>query len=200
MKLDAAVKSLLVDEFVVLDVIERRELALTEEGKGYAENGTPEFQYASALEVGVETLKTDMDGRVGAQISKIGFAKAMKNKWVKIAGEKKEKVIRIAEEIKDDDKEQLNKFLQSSAVESHDKKLVDLFKKRKLVNIVSQKSYKVTKGPNYQPQRVKLETQLTAAMLRSGAWKNAQFKKTNINAEGQAPQGGHLHPLLKVRS
>ena len=95
MKLDAAVKSLLVDEFVVLDVIERRELALTDEGKGYAENGTPEFQYASALEVGVETLKTDMDGRVGAQISKIGFAKAMKNKWVKIAGEKKEKVIKI---------------------------------------------------------------------------------------------------------
>ena len=43
MKLDATVKSLLVDEFVVLDVIERRELALTDEGKGYAENGTPEF-------------------------------------------------------------------------------------------------------------------------------------------------------------
>jgi len=35
----------------------------------------------------------------------------MKNKWVKIAGDKKEKVIRIAEELKDTDKEQLNIFL-----------------------------------------------------------------------------------------
>ena len=32
LKLDAAVKSLLVDEFVILDVIERREIALTAEG------------------------------------------------------------------------------------------------------------------------------------------------------------------------
>ena len=32
LKLDAAVKSLLVDEFVVLAVIERREIALTAEG------------------------------------------------------------------------------------------------------------------------------------------------------------------------
>ena len=48
--------------------------------------------------------------------------------------------------------------------------------------------------------RAKLETQLTAEMLRTGSWKNAQFKKTNINAVGLAPQGGHLHPLLKVRS
>ena len=28
----------------------------------------------------------------------------------------------------------------------------------------------------------------------------AKFKKTNINAAGQVPMGGHLHPLLKVRA
>ena len=86
-KFDAAVKSLLVDDFVVLEVIERRKIELSEEGSGYAENGTPEFQYASALGVGVETLKTDVEAKVGAQLAKIGFAKAMKNKWVKICGE-----------------------------------------------------------------------------------------------------------------
>jgi len=58
----------------------------------------------------------------------------------------------------------------STAVESHDKKMLDQFKKRKLVTIISQKSYKVTKGPSYQPTRVKLETQLTAEMLRNGSW------------------------------
>ena len=65
-KLDAAVKSLLVDEFVVLEVIERRKIELSEEGQGYAQNGTPEFQYASALAVGAETLKTEIEAQVGA--------------------------------------------------------------------------------------------------------------------------------------
>jgi len=50
-------------------------------------------------------LKTEVEAQVGALIAKVGFAKAMKNKWVKIAGDKKEKVIRIAEELKDADKE-----------------------------------------------------------------------------------------------
>jgi len=69
-------------------------------------------------------------------------------------------------------------------MDDHDKKTVELFKKRKLVNVVSMKSYRVTKGPNYMPVRAKLETQLTAEMLRTGEWKTAQFKKTNINAVG----------------
>jgi len=179
-KVDAAVKSLLVDEYVVLEVIERRRLDLTAEGQGYATNGTPEFQYASALVNGVETLKTDVEAIVGPLIAKVGFAKAMKNKWVKLAGDKKEKVIRLAEELVDTDKEQLSVFLAAPSADDHDKKLVDAFKKRKLVTIVSMKSYKITKGVSYQPTRAKLETQLTMEMLRSGSWKTAQFKKTNI--------------------
>ena len=45
-----------------------------------------------------------------------------------------------------------------------------------------------------------METDLTVDMIRSGAWKEAQFKKFNFNAQGQTPDGGHLHPLLKVRA
>jgi len=173
---------------------------LTGEGEQYERVGTPEFQYASALEVGAETLKTDVEAKIGAQLAKIGFAKAMKNKWVKITGDKKQNVLRIAEELKDEDQAQLKVFVAKPTVEDHDKKMVDQFKKRKLINITSQKSYKVTKGASYQQVRVKLETALTAEMLRTGEWRNASFKKTNINAVGQIPQGGHLHPLLKVRS
>jgi len=68
------------------------------------------------------------------------------------------------------------------------------------VTIVSQKSYKVTKGANFAPKRVKLETQLTAEMLRTGSWKDTKMKKMNLGADGQVPAGGHLHPLLKVRA
>lgn len=72
-------------------------------------------------------------------------------------------------------------------------------KKRQLLTVVSLKSYNVTKGANYQPERQKLETDLTADMLRSGSWKDLPFKKYNFNAVGQLGSGGHLHPLLKVR-
>ena len=72
-------------------------------------------------------------------------------------------------------------------------------KKRKLVNVNTQKYYKVTKGANFSPQRVKLETDLNAEMIRTGAWKDAKFKSYNFNSVGIDPQGGHLHPLLKVR-
>jgi phenylalanyl-tRNA synthetase alpha chain len=183
----------------VLEVIERRKIELTEEGKGYADNGTPEYQYANALELNVTTLKTEVEAKVGEFVAKIGFAKAMKNKWVKIA-EDKNYVVRIAEKVVDDEKEQLSAFVTNPDLEAHDKKVVEALKKRKLLNVVSHKSYKVTKGTEFMPTRVKLETQLTAEMLRSGAWKDAKFKKTNLNAAGQVTMGGHLHPLLKVRA
>lgn len=35
--------------------------------------------------------------------------------------------------------------------------------------------------------------------MHSGAWKTAQFKKYNFEADGIPTSGGALHPLLKVR-
>ena len=117
--------------------------------------------------MGVEVLKTEVEAQVGAQLAKIGFAKAMKNKWVKLAGDKKEKVVRTAEELKDAEQDQLNAFVASPEVERHDKKMLDQFKKRKLISIITRKSYKVTKGAQFNPTRAKLETQLTADILRT---------------------------------
>jgi len=51
-----------------------------------------------------------VEKKVGAQLAKIGFAKAMKNKWVQICGEKKENVKRVVEELKDEDQIALLKF------------------------------------------------------------------------------------------
>ena len=64
--MDAALKSLLVDDFVKLDVISKQKLELTKEGAGYAEKGTPEFQYASALVADEVTAKSEVENRVGA--------------------------------------------------------------------------------------------------------------------------------------
>ena len=168
-KVDAALKSLNVDEYVDLLVIELKMIELTAEGAGYAEKGTPEYQYANALEVGVVTTKKEVEEKVGDLVAKVGFAKAMKNKWVKLEADKLS-VSRIAETLKDDEKIQLQAYLEKPNLDNHDKKVVDGLKKRKLLNVVSHKSYKVTKGKEFQPSRVKLETQLTADMLRTGSW------------------------------
>ena len=75
----------------------------------------------------------------------------MKNKWVEICGEKKEKVKRVAQELPDEERALLKNFETNNDLESNDKKIVDQLKKRKLVNVVSAKSYKVTKGVNFAP-------------------------------------------------
>jgi phenylalanyl-tRNA synthetase alpha chain len=67
------------------------------------------------------------------------------------------------------------------------------------LNVKSIKSYKVTKGPNFATERVKLETELTAEMIRTKDWQNTKFKSYNFNAIGAEPHGGHCHPLLSVR-
>merc|ERR1719163_479434 len=41
---------------------------------------------------------------------------------------------------------------------------------------------------------------LTHEMLVKGTWKEQTFKPINFDALGKPPQGGALHPLMKVRS
>ena len=59
--------------------------------------------------------------------------------------------------------------------------------------------YKVWKGPKFSTTVVQEETDITHDLLTSGAWKTASFKKYNFDALGVSPNGGFLHPLLKVR-
>lgn len=120
----------------------------------------------------------------------------MKQKWIQKDGDNYK---RIAEKPVDEDQTNLKAFQANPDLEKHQKKIVDQYKKRKHLNVKSLKSYTVTKGANFAPERVKLETELTSDMLRTGAWKETNFKSYNFNADGAAGNGGHLHPLLLVR-
>lgn len=162
--------------------------------------GTPEYQYASGLNYKQSVNKASFEGLLEPELAKIGFSKAMMKKWVQLDSDNKENVVRVAEQIEDTEKALLKQIQENSDEKVYDKKTIDQLKKRKLVNNVSLKFYIVTRGENFQPVRVKLETDLTAEMLRSGAWKDAKFKKFNFNATGAVTEGGHLHPLLKVRN
>ena len=88
-------------------------------------------------------------------------------------------------------------FISSSL--TLDDKVLGEYKKRKLVQEVVDKSYVLSKGPNFSTKAEKGEADLTAEMMTSGAWKSAKFKPYNFDAMGVAPPAGHLHPLLKVR-
>lgn len=59
--------------------------------------------------------------------------------------------------------------------------------------------YKAGKGKEFALEVKTYETDLTVDMLQSGAWKDASFKQYNFAAMGEQPNGGALHPLLKVR-
>lgn len=76
----------------------------------------------------------------------------------------------------------------------------NLAKKRKLLKPESWKTYRITKGPNFALERKRQATELTHEMLTKGTWRTEEFKAYNFNAMGSLPTGGHLHPLLKVRT
>jgi hypothetical protein len=59
-------KSLLVDEYVALQVIERKVIELTQEGLGYATNGSPEYQFVSKMAVGEKVDMAEMEKRCGS--------------------------------------------------------------------------------------------------------------------------------------
>ena len=77
-----------------------------------------------------------------------------------------------------------------------------------LLNCRKNTTYSVQKGTKFTTEIVQETTDITHDLLLrystlsdscSNEWKTATFKKYNFNALGMPPQGGHLHPLLKVR-
>lgn len=57
-ELDKVLKSLLVDDYIKLKVIEFKTIEPTEEGSSYLSTGTPEFQYVQSLVKDTPVLKT----------------------------------------------------------------------------------------------------------------------------------------------
>jgi phenylalanyl-tRNA synthetase alpha chain len=111
---------------------------------------------------------------------KIGSQKALQLKWLKAEG--KTALVRVAESIEDTDKVLLEAFVAKPDLAAHSTSDVDKLKKRKLINIATQKTYSVAKGSNFAPVRQKMETDLSADMIKSGAWKDKRFKNFNFNA------------------
>ncbi|XP_026759681.2 phenylalanine--tRNA ligase alpha subunit [Galleria mellonella] len=195
-KIVGAVKSLEALDMVTSEAVKSTRWELTEEGQLVASNGSHEaVLFRSIPDSGIaqaELMKTVPN-------AKVGFSKAMSSGWIlidKSGGSPlvKKKVDSITDTVQDHLNE-INKGIDNLADNVRND-----YKKRKLLQEVTVKSFLLSKGVKFATTITKLETDLTSDMLLTGSWKTLQFKPYNFDALGQPPECGHLHPLLKVRS
>lgn len=183
--------SLASKEMITYTTIERDQFNLTQEGNEIADSGSHEAKVFNAVDPINGIAIAELAKLLGAS-AKIGQGKAFKNKWIKKDGDK---LVREVESIVD--QTQLDALeVRNTGTHSKPATLKDL-QARKHVEKVKLISYKVAKGPKFALKIEKQATDLTAEMLADGSWKTQTFKKYNF--AGNPPEGGHLHPLMKVR-
>lgn len=186
------IKSLHGFRYIDAQDIKRETWVLTDEGKKYAAEGSPEVQLFLAVPAEGSISKDELQKKLDSAVFKIGCSQAGKNKWVEMGKQVSRKVQDVEDKVKD-------LLLQVQDGHALSKEEMSSLKARKLIVPQTWKGYSVRKGPNYAPKRKKAATDLTRENLQKGDWKELEFKEYNFNAKGQPAEGGHLHPLLKVR-
>ncbi|MCJ1402057.1 Phenylalanyl-tRNA synthetase, beta subunit, cytoplasmic [Xylographa trunciseda] len=184
-------------EMVLYKTIERDEAILTAEAQGIVEHGSHEAKVFEAVRSAVEGLKvSDLPGIVGKESAKVGQGKALAGKWIKL--DKEKNILKAnTDSIVDTTREQLQTIERTKTYP--DSKVISDLKKRKLLKMQKAITFEVSKGPKYAREFVKEETDLTAEMLASGAWKSVKLKPYNFKSKGALTPSGALHPLNKVR-
>ncbi|CAK7239672.1 MAG: Phenylalanyl-tRNA synthetase, beta subunit, cytoplasmic [Sporothrix thermara] len=193
----AALDRLRSRSMLTYETLERDEYLLEPEGEQIAASGSHEARVFEALRQAVEGLSVaELEKAVGdKQVTKLGQGKAFREKWIAKTSDGKFKA--VAASITDTTQQQLL-AIQKEHTHADAKVLAEL-KKRKLVRQQKVISFRVRKGEKFALEMVREETDLTADMLASGAWKTATFKPYNFEALGADQNAGALHPLNKVR-
>lgn len=182
-------------DMVEYEALDRQEAVLTPEAEGIAKHGSHEAKVFEAVRAAMDGLSMkDLPGIVGNETANVGRGNALKSKWII---NDKGTLRANQESIQDITREQLE-TIQETKTFPDQKVLADL-RKRKLVTMQKVITFKISKGPKFAKEFVKEETDLTAEMLASGAWKTAQLKPYNFKSKGAVTQSGALHPLNKVR-
>ncbi|KAH9977944.1 phenylalanine-tRNA ligase [Lactifluus volemus] len=201
-----ALNSLLSREMIHYESRETISHVLTPEGAQIALHGSHEARVWAALptrEADTPLPPADLKKIIGDESAKVGQGRAFKNGWIAKHGNG---LVKAVSSIEDATQKELREVDTTGTLSSGEKNLADL-RKRKLIVQKSElfapdrkgQWFSVQKGPNFSTSTAKPETDLTVDMLTTGAWKTAHFKKYNFEAEGIYPNGGALHPLLKVR-
>ncbi|PPR98444.1 hypothetical protein GOBAR_AA22219 [Gossypium barbadense] len=185
------IKSLHGFRYIDAQDIKRESWVLTDEGKKYAADGSPEVQLFLAVPQEGSISKDELQKKLEPSVFKIGCSQAGKNKWVDMGKQVSRKVQHVEDKVKD----LLIRIQKGEALGKDD---INSLKARKLIVAQTWKGYSVKKGPNYAPTRKKVATDLTRENLQRGDWKELEFKEYNFNAKGPPAEAGLLHPLLKA--
>jgi len=197
-KIVGAVKSLeVLDGYIESEVVTQKRWVLSKEGEGVRLLGSHEARLWAQLDSGGIPQK-DLMGACG-EWGKVGFSKAMSNGWIFIEKADGGKVKRKVDSIQDLAKDTLDLISKGKDSDVEEKLKADL-KKRKLLEEISEKIFRIKKGPAFSVNIQKVPSEMTPEMIQSGSWKSTKFKPYNLNALGVEPSSGHLHPLLKVRA
>lgn len=155
-----AIKSLLVDAYVVDQPLSATIWSVSDEGKDVLEKGSPEIQVLRAVSAAGSIAINTLNAQLG-EVAKIGMGVCMKNKWIAKKGDNVEALV---SDVKDDTAAQLQQVATSSGAGMNANDLNNL-KKRKLVVQTTRKSYRITKGADFREKRVRKVADLTKAML-----------------------------------
>uniref|UniRef100_A0A453PND1 Phenylalanyl-tRNA synthetase domain-containing protein n=3 Tax=Aegilops tauschii subsp. strangulata TaxID=200361 RepID=A0A453PND1_AEGTS len=98
-------------------------------------------------------------------------------------------------QLQDEVQEQLKRLEKGKVVPD----LIKELKRRKLVTKEKVIWYSLKKGPEFVVKRKTLATDVTREHLKSGDWKDLEFKDYNYEAQGQPIAIGYSQPLLEVR-
>nr|XP_016942010.1 phenylalanine--tRNA ligase alpha subunit [Drosophila suzukii] len=198
-KIVGALKSIQAHgELVTAETATHKSLGLTDEGRAVVEHGSHEaLVYAAVPPEGIAQAALMAAGGPNA---KVGFSKAMSHGWILVDKSVSPPLVRRkVDTITDVVRNQLQQVAEGKGDQLPAKEVTD-FKKRKLLQETTTKSFVLARGPEFATTLTKLETDLTVEMLASGLWDQLKFKAYNFDALGAPPTRGHLHPLLKVRT
>eukprot|EP00042_Codosiga_hollandica_P053873 m.716108 g.716108 ORF g.716108 m.716108 type:complete len:494 (-) comp58794_c0_seq2:119-1600(-) len=185
-------------DLIACEAVTTNLIIVTDEGRKVAAQGSHEARVFSLVTGSIPLTELQEKPEyvaLGAE-AKIGFSKAMQQKWIVKDGNN---VKRNVDTIQDLVRDWLQILIANPQADTATIDIPTLAKR----NFVAQKTIKslnVSKGKNFALTIVKPESDLTTEMLLDGSWASKSFKKLNLDALGKPVEHGTLHPLLKVRA
>ncbi|CDY65058.1 BnaC09g53300D [Brassica napus] len=154
-----AIKSLQGFLYIEAKELKRETLVLTDGGKKYAAEGSPEIHFFSAIPEEGSISKDDREKKLDPSVFKIGSTQAAKKRWVAMGKQVSRKVQHVEDKVKES-------LLQIQQGLELDKESLNSLKTRKLLVTQGWMGYSdVEKGPNYAPKRKIIATDLTRENL-----------------------------------
>ncbi|KAJ6739079.1 PHENYLALANINE--TRNA LIGASE ALPHA SUBUNIT [Salix koriyanagi] len=183
------IKSLHGFRYIDAQDIKKETLVLTEEGKKYAEKGSPEVQLFLAVPQEGSISKEELQKLLDPAVYKIGCSQAAKNKWVQMGNQISRKggfenvqcletclskwVSYMAAGVQHVEDRVKDLLLQIQDGQELGKDDNNSLKARKLTALQTWKGYSVKRGPEYAPRRRRTATDLTREHLCRAHEKNA---------------------------